>query len=267
MPGSFSSRLFTATKAQIRLFLLSLGFLTRLAPGMRASTAEMGASVSYYPLAGAFLGLALILPFSLGLGAGSPWTQAWLYAFLSAWLTRALHLDGLADILDALGSGKQGEGFQAVLKDSRTGAFGVAGICLALSGQIIFAAACFSSHTLPPLAFAPVFGRCLPIFLAFLAPCNPKAGLGALLAAAPGRTARLIAAGFILAGGLLCLPPAAFLASLVLTLPLLLFLRRIALREQGFNGDFFGFLIICGELIVLACAVTFPPFTDSVAAL
>ena len=64
---------------------------------------------------------------------------------------------------------------------------------LALAGQVTLAAACLQHGRLAPLLCAPVFGRCLPILLAAVAPPNPKASLGALLAAAPQAPALFIA--------------------------------------------------------------------------
>ena len=240
---------------QGRAFLLALGFLTRLGPAMPATNREMALSCAYYPLAGAVLGAVLILTFALGFFAGQPWAQAWLYVLLSAWLTRALHLDGLTDLLDALGSGKSGDAFQAVLKDSRMGAFGCAGLILALAGQIILAAACLQHGRLAPLLCAPVFGRCLPILLAVIAPPNPKASLGALLAAAPKTTALLIAAAG-LAASIFHLAPAGALVAISLAALCLWKLRQTALAQNGYNGDFCGAAVVIGETAFLLAAGT-----------
>ena len=51
-------------------------------------------------------------------------------------LTRGLHLDGLCDVADAIGSGAPRERALEILKDSRTGAMGV----LAVSCQMILKA-------------------------------------------------------------------------------------------------------------------------------
>ena len=240
---------------QGRAFLLALGFLTRLGPAMPATNREMALACAYYPAAGAVLGTVLILPPALGLFAGQPWVQAWLYVLLSAWLTRALHLDGLADLLDALGSGKSGDAFQAVLKDSRMGAFGCAGLILALAGQVTLAAACLQHGRLAPLLCAPVFGRCLPILLAAVAPPNPKASLGALLAAAPKAPALFIAVAGLGASLFRLAPTGAFVA-ISLAILCLWKLRQIALAQNGYNGDFCGAAVVIGETAFLLTAGT-----------
>ena len=238
-----------------RPFLLALGFLSRLGPPLRADAKELPASVLYYPLVGAVLGALLCAPFAFGLFTGQPWVQAWLFVLGSVWLTRALHLDGLADIVDALGSGKTGDAFRAVLKDSRIGAFGGIGLTLILSGQIIFSAAILLEGKIAPLFFALLYGRCLPILLASLSSPHPQAGLGAVLSEAPKKPALLLAVACILLGGALCLPAPSLFFCLLLTGLVLLWLLRLARREGGYSGDFFGFLIVAGESIALLAAL------------
>lgn len=240
----------------VRPFFLALSFLSRLSPPLRASPEEMSASALYYPLVGALLGAVFCFPLSIGLFAGHPWVQAWLYILFSVWLTRALHLDGLADICDALGSGKTGDAFRVVLKDSRIGAFGATGLTLALGGQIILAATILQSGKIAPLLFAPLYGRCLPIALASLVPPFSETGLGSLLFSDTLKTpALLLAAVCALCGSLFCLSLPSFLLCLLFTAPALVLLVRLARREKGYSGDFFGCLIVAGETAVLLAAV------------
>jgi len=239
----------------IRPFLLALGFLTRLAPPLPATEKELSASVLYYPLVGAVLGALLCTPLAFGLFAGQPWVQAWLYVLASIWLTRALHLDGLADLADALGSGKAGDAFRAVLKDSRIGAFGVTALALIVSGQIIFCASILLAGNSAPLFFAPLYGRCLPVIFAAFTPPHPQAGLGSLVSSAAKKPALLLAAACIVIGGSVCLSLPSLFLCLFLTALALLFLNRLARREGGASGDFFGCVIVAGETIALLAAL------------
>ncbi len=245
------------------LFLLALGFLTCLAPARAASLEAMRRSCVWYPVAGLALGLLLGLPFlyfapaNLGVML---WAVAWVAAL--ARLTRALHYDGLADVLDALGSGKTGEGFRAVLKDSRNGAFGVLGLILVVLGQC--AAVAFlglSPDRQGALIFAPVFGRCAPIALTLLAPAHPRAGLGTIICGAPKGPSLFVALVCALFVPFICLPardvPALLAASTSLLALALIFLARVARRENGLSGDFFGCAIIAGECAVLFSACLF----------
>ncbi len=241
-------------KQEARHLFLAVGFLTRLVPAMAASRHEMARACLYYPFAGVILGVILVLPFALRpplvLFDGFSLAQAFAYVLLSAFFTRALHFDGLADVLDAVGSGKTGPDFQTVLKDSRLGAFGALGIVLAVCGQIALAAACLQQHLLAPLFFAPVLGRCLPVLLATAVPPYPGGGLGTLLQDAPRGPCLLCALAVSTLGGFACLGSSA-LPACILSLFCLWFLARLARREGGYNGDFCGFLIIAGECAAL----------------
>jgi adenosylcobinamide-GDP ribazoletransferase len=237
---------------QFKLFFTALSFMTRIGPGVAVSLEELNAAAVYFPATGATIGALLVLPPLLGLGEGHPLIQAWVYAALSAFLTRGLHLDGLADVLDATGSGKQEEEFHAVLKDSRLGAFGALGLVFVLVGEIVLASACFERQLFGLLFFAPLHGRCLPIFLSRLAPAHPKASLGKIFASTPVCQGLCTAAGFALIAGLLCMPKTHLLFSFVLSSLLILFTIRLVGRAGGYNGDFLGFLICGGELCVLA---------------
>ncbi|MDQ0747927.1 adenosylcobinamide-GDP ribazoletransferase [Streptomyces africanus] len=88
------------------------------------------------PLAGLAVGTAaaaagLVLLF---LGAGGPLAAVATVA-VPAVLTRGLHLDGLADTADGLGSGKPAEDALRIMKQSDIGPFGVITLVLALLAQ------------------------------------------------------------------------------------------------------------------------------------
>lgn len=120
-------------------FLLALSFLTRLGPTRRAEAGDLAGCLVFLPVVGLVLGLAVCLPFGLGLFAGKPWVQAWLAAALSLALPRGLHLDGLADVADGVTAHAEPERFWRVVKDSHCGAFGVMALVL------------------PPLALYPLY--------------------------------------------------------------------------------------------------------------
>ncbi len=242
-----------ALRRQCSLFLLALGFLSRLAPARAASPEDMAAACLYFPCVGAVLGLfQLFLP-ALGIFGAHVGIQALVAVLLTVWLTRALHLDGLADLCDALGSGAQGDGFRAILKDSRLGAFGAVGLVLVLAAYLLLTAICLREHALAALFAAPVVGRCMPICLVALAPVHPDAGLGAIISRAP-RPAGLTVAGIAALTAFPCLGFLPALSAFFLCLCALLFLTRAAKRHGGYNGDFLGCAIIAGEVSVLFAA-------------
>lgn len=244
-------------RLKARRFLLALSFLSRLAPGMAADEDDIIASFAWYPLAGLALALVATLPFGLGLAEGRPLLQGLLFTAFLAWLTRALHWDGWADLFDALGSNRSGADFYAVLKDSRLGAFGCIGLVLGLGAVCVCSAVCLEKGNWSALAAAVAFGRCLVAPLALSVPPAEQSSLGVLACAGASLSALGASLGLILLGGLACvyllenLDGSQFLIILALALCGLLFLRRVALRNGGMNGDFLGAAIIWGELSVL----------------
>jgi len=231
--------------------LLALSFLTRLVPGREARTEEFAATLPWFPVVGALLGVLLVGPFRLGLLPNTPWLAAWLALLGSLWLTRGLHWDGWADLCDAWGSRAQGERFWQVLKDSRTGAFGATGLCMGLSGQLLLLHHCLGWGLFLGVGYAFVFGRGLAVGLMAMNRNLSRPGLGA--AFLPGATSgRLAATALLTLGpGFLILPAPSLAATLLLGLLGLSELSVLARRHGGLNGDFLGCAIVWGELSAL----------------
>ncbi len=89
-------------------------------------------SMVWFPVVGLILGLmayglltyfSRLLPLHL---------TALLLVVFSSWVTRGLHLDGLADLADGIYSGKDARGSLEVMKDPRLGTFGVLALSLNL---------------------------------------------------------------------------------------------------------------------------------------
>jgi adenosylcobinamide-GDP ribazoletransferase len=118
----------------LRGLRLAMQFLTRVpVRGVSDfSPLDLARSAAWFPFVGLVVGAIVgLVVFALdhrsaGL-AGIVGVLAWV------WLTGALHLDGLADLCDALGaSHRDAERFFAVLRDPHLGVFGVVSIVLVL---------------------------------------------------------------------------------------------------------------------------------------
>jgi adenosylcobinamide-GDP ribazoletransferase len=113
---------------------LAMQFLTRLpVPGVADfSPLDLARSAAWFPFVGLVVGaIVALLVFALdhrsATLAGIVGVLAWV------WLTGALHLDGLADLSDALGaSHRDPERFFTVLRDPHVGTFGIVSIVLTL---------------------------------------------------------------------------------------------------------------------------------------
>jgi adenosylcobinamide-GDP ribazoletransferase len=113
---------------------LAAQFLTRLpVPGVADfSPLDLARSATWFPFVGLLLGVVVALvTFALGQRSAA---LAGVVGVLSwTWLTGAIHLDGLADLSDALGaSHRDPQRFLAVLEDPHVGTFGIISIVLAL---------------------------------------------------------------------------------------------------------------------------------------
>ncbi len=243
----------TSEHQNINEFLAALSFLSRLAPARIYAEREMGRSLRFYPPAGLALGLAAVAPLFLGLWAGKPLLQSWFFVVWLAFLTRALHWDGWADLFDALGSGKRGEKFFEVLKDSRIGVFGGVALALGLLGQFILVYYCLEANGagLAALVWAVLAGRCCvaPLFArAGTASCS---SLGRLIGAGLDGGALYVSVVFAFVAGGLCVGFQAMLFGFLIASAGVIWLGRVARREGGLNGDFIGAGIIWGEFSAL----------------
>ena len=120
----------------------------------RAFTAqELGRAVGFFPIVGLALG-GVLYGLEVGLGLIFP-AQVVAVFVLAAWLllTRALHFDGFLDSCDGLFGGFTPERRLEIMRDSRVGAFGVAGGGLLLLAKY---AAILSLPNLSGLLLAPV---------------------------------------------------------------------------------------------------------------
>lgn len=206
------------------------------------------------------VGLLLALPAAgvlAGLDAvteGPPLLPAAAAVAVLALLTRGLHLDGLADLADGLGSYAGPARARAVMKQPDVGALGLAAVVLSLLVQVAALSACASAgRGAPSLVLAVVAGR-LAVALA-CTPATPAAapgGLAALVAgtvrpAVPVAVAVVVGAvASVLDGG--PRPALALLAGLLVARVL----RRHAVRRlEGVTGDVLGALVEVTTLVVL----------------
>ncbi len=231
-----------------RFFLLALSFCTGLAPARMACGRDLGASMFWFPAVGGVLGLALAMPHWLGVLPESSWIAAWLLLALNVYLTRGLHWDGLADVIDGWGSNAHGEKFWQVLKDSRAGVFAVIGLVVGLLGQAVLFREMLHHNAPLALVWCPVLGRCAVPVLALLCREMGRPGMGRdfLAAARPSMLAPVLLACGI--GALLLVSWKAVIVGVLLLGICIWRLHGLAQRQCGCNGDFLGAAIICGEL-------------------
>ncbi|MFG2865555.1 adenosylcobinamide-GDP ribazoletransferase [Streptomyces sioyaensis] len=215
------------------------------------------------PLAGLVVGLcAAAVGGALLLLGGSPLLAAVGTAAVPAVLTRGLHLDGLADTADGLGSGKPAEDALRIMKQSDIGPFGVLTLLFTLLAQVAALSGLYAegwARGAAAAAVAAVTAR-TALTLASRAgvPAARPEGLGAAVAGTvPARSAlvcaALVAAGCAAAGAAFG-PYGALRAALAALAGLglgELVLRHCRRRFGGVTGDVFGALAESAGLTAL----------------
>lgn len=265
-----------SARAQLRL---ATAFLTRLpieksdAPESEPSDTDaefpeagdarptLAASIWLFPLVGFGIGGvgAIVLGLLAWTGVPAP-VAATLGVAAMIWLTGALHEDGLADIADGFGGGRDKAAKLRIMRDSRIGTYGVAAVAIVLITRIAAlaaladwsigaaAGAMIAGATWSRALFAPTMrwldkAREDGLGAGAGTPGEGTSWLGMLLAAALSLLVLLTPAGFgviliLAAGGL-----AAFLVG------------WIALKQiGGYTGDTLGAAQQAADAAVLVAA-------------
>lgn len=225
----------------------ALSFLTIIPlPGIRKGNLKR--AMIFFPLVGFLIG-AVSLMILLGLSTSLlPRLEALILVTLPILLTGGLHLDGFADFCDGFG-GKNKEEILRIMRDSRVGVWGAAGVVLLLIWKMELLAALPSRGGAFLLSLTA--SRWAQVVLSYFLPyANPEGGLGESvakkvkvreLAGATGFLAVLIF--FLGAPGLVT-----FLALLpFLALAGFLFFKRVG----GVTGDLLGAASEATEVYVL----------------
>ena len=254
----------------LRLSVTLLTVIPLRGPAAEPRRATVAAAMTWAPAVGLLLGsvaAAVLVTADRLFGAG-PLTAAGLAVAALALLTRGLHLDGLADLADGLGSGQPAAIALDIMRRSDIGPFGIVTLVLTLViqvGALAHAEGAGGGRGPAALIAAVVTGR-----LALTWACRRgvaaarREGLGALVA---GTIRPAVAGGITLA--VLAAAVSAVSAGLTsFTLPLAVVaglaaafvLQRHAVRRLGgITGDVLGAVIETAATVTLVVAAMGPP--------
>lgn len=206
----------------------------------------------YAPVVGLVVGAGAAVTglLLLFLGAGSLLASV-AAAAVPAVLTRGLHLDGLADTADGLGSGKPAEDALRVMKQSDIGPFGVLTLVFTLFAQVAALAQAYDDSWARGTVAAVVSAVAARLALTLAArsgvPAARPEGLGAAVAGVvPAGGALGTAAAVTLAGAAAGAYLGAYdalrtaLAVVCAVAAAEVLLRRCVRRFGGVTGDVFG---------------------------
>jgi adenosylcobinamide-GDP ribazoletransferase len=231
-------------------------------------------AVLWMPVVGLLLGVTgavVMLGVDAG-GAAGPrrLLGAALAVALVALLTGGLHLDGLADTADGLGSRRAAAGALAIMRRSDVGPMGVAALVFVLLIQVAaLAAVPRVSLAAAALVLAEVTGR-VAVVVATGSPAARPGGFGALVAGRTTARARVftvallgcavvvagLAAGGAGVGDAVTLAARGLIAAVAGLLAGALLQLVARRRLGGMTGDAFGAIVEVGTAAVLvACAL------------
>jgi adenosylcobinamide-GDP ribazoletransferase len=204
-------------------------------------------AMRFAPAIGALLGVVLATVH----WAVQPSLKGLLTVTAAAVLTRGMHLDGLADTVDALGSYKDRRRALEIMKSPEVGPFAVVALILVIALQ----ATALASIGFLGVVVAYSTGRlAAAVGCARGVPAARPDGLGALVAGTVGR-AYLALCGFVCAAvAVAAVPgrwwqgPLAVLAALALTV---LLVWHATKRFGGITGDVLGFLVEIATTVAL----------------
>jgi adenosylcobinamide-GDP ribazoletransferase len=236
----------------VKAIVAAFAFLTRL-PVWRGPLrdVDLGRSVSFFPLVGLVLGFVLTGVAAALAGTLAPWLVAVLLAALLAGLTGGLHLDGFADVFDALGGGRGDRTrMLEIMRDSRIGAHGAAALNLLLIAKVAGLAQVAERRDLLALLAFPTIARWLAALLVVLFPYARAEGVGLAVSGEAGRAQAASATGIAgvtvaVLGAPLVLPA---LGAAAIVFAFAFWLHR---RLGGLTGDVYGAAIELGEVSML----------------
>lgn len=236
----------------MRAFLTAIGFLTILPAGRLAPRpGDFGRAAVFFPVLGLLVGAVLAAVQWCGLSLWDSYIAAALMLGVGLVITGGLHIDGLMDTADALFSRKSPERMLEIMRDSRSGALGVAaGICVM---ALKFAAYGYleGPDDWRIVALSPVAGRMAIVAALALFPYAREAGAGAVFAAEtrPRHAFGALVLAAVVSAALLGWPGLIVVASgLALAMLASVYLRSCL---GGLTGDVYGAINEAVEVVAL----------------
>ena len=225
---------------------VAMAFLTRVPVAMPPGDAPaLAEAMRMFPLVGGAIGMAGGLVYLAAAQLGLPALPGALLAVAAmAIATGALHEDGLADSADGLGGGASPRRRLEIMRDSRTGVFGVLALVLAvgLRAAAITDIAIWTGEMplLGALIAAGAWSRAVLVGVAANLPLADGGGL-AVMAGQPAARTASVSAGIAILLALLFVDLRAALVMLVVGALVGAGVALLARRRLGgYNGDVLG---------------------------
>lgn len=225
-------------------FRTAAGFLTVLpvARDLEMPPERLARSMGFFPAVGLALGLGLVvLNWSLGALIPRQVLDCLLLLILIV-LTGALHLDGIADLIDGLAGGRGNqEATLNIMKDSHVGAIAVVGLVMILLLKYLSLYNLPFEHKTAALMLMPCAGRWIQVVLAsFCRYLRPEGGTGAAFIDRVGERETLLATGTLLLACFVLFGLKGVFLLFLLGLGAMGLIRYFESRLGGVTGDVLG---------------------------
>ena len=228
--------------------------LTRATPFAGGAIGKAGWA---FPVAGLAIGVigaaVYVLANRLGL---PPWPAAALSVTATLVVTGCLHEDGLADTADGFGGGKTREQKLEIMRDSRTGAYGVCALAMSLLLRVGALASFGDTRSVlwALIASHTAARATMPVFMWLLPPARSD-GLSFQAGRPPGDSVAASAAiAFVVL--LFCLHPGRGVMASIVLIAAVALVAWLSMRQiEGQTGDVLGALEQVSEILVLLVAL------------
>ncbi|WP_067622478.1 adenosylcobinamide-GDP ribazoletransferase [Alicyclobacillus acidiphilus] len=240
-----------------RAFVMAWQFFTIIpAPRIQQPTArDIQRGAYFLPLIGLCLGLVLCAGYWLLSRLFQAPVASFLALLAYSAMSGFLHLDGLMDTADAVGSRKRGDEALSIMKDSRVGAMGVISAVFVLGGKWL-ALMEMPHGSLGTLVTTPMLARLAVLSAMAVYPSARAEGLGALFARQVAYPRVAIAAVVVCVLSYSVMPPRLFTIQLAITALLVWTVGRWMVRRfGGMTGDTYGAILEISEWALWLAAV------------
>lgn len=224
-------------------FRTAFSFLTifPVADELPREPERLARSMAFFPAAGLVIGLGLVvLNWLLDSLIPRPVLDCLLILFMIL-ATGALHLDGIADLIDGLAGGKDRESVLHIMKDSRIGAIGVVGLVMVLLLKYLSLYKVDPAMKSAALIITPAAGRWIQVVLAsYCRYLRPDDSPGIDFVEQVGEREMMIATGTLIASALVLFGFEGVFLVFLFGIVAMLLLRFFQRRLGGVNSDVLG---------------------------
>ncbi len=244
--------------SELRIFASTLTFFTRIPFPVqyRFSAEEMRQCSKYLPVVGIIVGLSSALTYEAA-SLILPKTVAVLFSMVaSVLITGAFHEDGLADVCDGFGGGWTKDKILLIMKDSRVGTYGIAGLLFALATKFACTVELSHARVSGILIISHTLSRFAPLLLIQTLPYSREDSSSKSKGAISRLSFISVLLAFVVTLFSILLIQWRFVVLFVPVVLVAVFMGRYFKRWiGGYTGDCLGAVQQISEIAILICAL------------